>query len=239
MAKSPAASVNSDFDGVLAFLKSHGIISESPSGSLVGLVRKMHRATYSLILWKFRLKRLPDHGKVFVEEIASDALQILPQSLMGYGKTTSLLTRGVVENAMRHLYFLDHRIEFERMNREQKWYLSAEELFQYPAWHPIFIDLEPKFDAVNRLKTLYGNLSASVHGRRVMDLETRTALSKITFEESAFKKHVTNAEACAAGVNFILAALHSPQFDGFQQEDRQIILYSMPPKARKALRGLH
>src|SRR5882762_9425003 len=99
MAKRRIESVARDFTEVLSFLKSRNIIPSTPPGGMVDHARKIHKATYSLMLWRFRLKGLPDHGRVFIEEIASDALQILPQVLMGYGKTSRLLTRGIVENA--------------------------------------------------------------------------------------------------------------------------------------------
>src|SRR6266851_3315275 len=150
MAKRALPSVADDFNGVLDFFKSRRIISQSPPSQLIGGAKKLHRATYSLILWRFRLKNLPEHGQVFIEEIASDALQILPQALMGYGKTTKLLARGVIENTLRHLYFTDHPVEFARMNREKKWYLSIEDLIEYLLSHPTFIETEPKFDAVAR-----------------------------------------------------------------------------------------
>src|SRR5258707_11561346 len=127
----------------------------------------MHRATFNLILWRFRLSGLPTHGQVFIEEIASDALQILPQILMGYGKTAKLLTRGIVENTLRHLYFSDHPIEFGRMNSEPKWYVKMEELFEYAKIHPILRQTERKFDAMSRLSSLHSELSAGVHGRQV------------------------------------------------------------------------
>ena len=67
---------------------------------MVRIARTIHGNTYSLILWRFRLRGLPEHAKVFIEEIASDALQILPQIMMGYSKTAKLLIRGISENGL-------------------------------------------------------------------------------------------------------------------------------------------
>src|SRR5712671_4757978 len=119
MSRRKIRSISDDFDAVMQFLAERGTISHAPSASLKANARKIHEATYSLILWRFRLQRLPDHGKTFIHEVASDALQILPQVLMGYGKTATLLARGVIENTLRHIYFSDHPIEFARMNRDK------------------------------------------------------------------------------------------------------------------------
>lgn len=238
MAKRSGPSVAQDFKRVIAFLTTKGIIPTEPPQALVSTARRIHRATYSLILWRFRIKGLPGRSRVFLEEVGSDALQILPQSLMGYGKTTRLLIRGIIENAFRHIYFADHQIEFDRMNREKKWYLEMDELFFYPSIHPSLLDLERKFDAVNRLRTLYDELSAAVHGRRVSNLEMRAALRKIAFEQGAFDMDAQLIERCAGPTNFLLAAFHSVAFNGFNAEERRTILTTLPAAARRTLTGL-
>jgi hypothetical protein len=179
---------------------------------------------------------LPQCGKVFLEEIASDALQILLQILMGYSKTAKLLTRGIIENTLRHIYFIDHPIEFQRMNRERKWYLTIEALIEYGKAHPIFIDTEPKFDAFNQISSLYSDLSAGIHGRTVRDLETRTALRRITYDAGAAEKEAELLKRCVEAVNFLLGMLHRDAVAGFKNDDRSIILRSMPNKARQVRR---
>lgn len=238
MANRAIPSVADDFKGVFAFFQRKGIVPADPLPEIVAAAKRMHFATYSLILWRFRLEGLPEHGQVFIEEIASDALQIMPQALMGYGKTAKLLVRGVIENCLRHVYFIDHPIEFARMNREGKWYMSFDDLSGYPLIHPSFLATEAKFDAINRMKTLYNQLSAGVHGRRVQDLEMRIALDKIVFSQDVFEEHVGFVERCAEAANFVLAILHLEQARHFQQEDRRIILRTLPTGARQILAGI-
>ncbi|MEH2480617.1 hypothetical protein V1282_003974 [Nitrobacteraceae bacterium AZCC 2146] len=232
MSKRPIPTVADDFAQVTSFLKERNIISAHPAASLLVNAKHIHSFTYSLILWRFRLRNLPEHSKVFVEEIASDALQILPQILMGYGKTSKLLIRGIVENALRHVYFSDHPIEFGRMNRDKKWYLSVTELCDYAKIHPLFVKTEPKFAAVAQLISLYSDLSGGVHGRSVRDLEMRSALSKIAYDDDAAKQEVEKLKRCAEAVNFILAIFHADKVRAFAAEDRRIILRSMPAHAR-------
>jgi hypothetical protein len=234
MAKRVIPSVADDFASVLSFLKGRSIVPHSPSTALVENAKRIHLVTYSLILWRFRLQGLPNHGKVFVEEIASDALQILPQILMGYGKTAKLLTRGIVENVLRHVYFSDHTVEFERMNREPKWYMGVSDLFDYAKIHPILLRTEKAFDAINRLSTLHNELSAGIHGRQVRDLEMRVALNKIAYSDQAANKEARLIESCAASANFLLAVFHRKRMASFGQEDRRIILRTMPARARQA-----
>jgi hypothetical protein len=225
--------VDADFISVLAFLKDCGIIPKSAPSVLIDSAKNIHRVTHSLILWRFRLTGVPEHGRAFVEEIASDALQILPQVLMGYSKTAKLLTRGIIENTLRHLYFSDHPVEFARMNRDAKWFMTIESLLEYARTHPVFLVSEKRFDALNRLGSLYSDLSAGVHGRTVQDLEMRIALNKIAYEERAAKQQVKLAERCAEAANFLLAMFHREKMSAFPTEDRRAILRTLPPRARQ------
>lgn len=234
MARRKIRSVESDFQAVISFLKGRGIVPESAPQTLIECARKIHRSTYSLILWRFRLNRLPNHSKVFIDEIASDALQVLPQVMQGYGKTTNLLIRGIIENTLRHLYFADHPIEFGRMNQSGKWFLTMDNLFEYPKIHPDLVRGEKAFDSLDQLSSLYSDLSAGVHGRTVRDLEMRTALEKIQYTAAEAKKHTQWIEKCAGNVNFTLAIFHRHRMLGFQEEDRRVILRTMPKRARSA-----
>ena len=232
MAKQPITTVAEDFTGVVDFLTAKGIIPLRPPRPLLTTAAQIHRATYSLILWRFRIKSAFERCTVFLDEIASDALQILPHALQGFTKTTRLLIRGVVENTLRHVYFSDHPVEFARMNSRAKWYLGVDDLFANFGFHPLYDGLEAKFDAVNKLKTLYDDLSATVHGRRVVDLEMRIALNKINFDQASFEATASLVDRCAVAANFLLAVFHRDALHHFVPDDRKAILHTLPPQAR-------
>lgn len=238
MARRSIPSLDAEFANVMSFLKNRVFIANDQSEAITESAKRIHRATHSLILWRFRLKGLPIHGRVFVDEIASDALQILPQSLMGYGKTAKLLTRGIIENTLRHLYFSDHPVEFARMNASAKWYISVSDLFEYAKHHPSFLDLETRFDAIGRLSNLYDDLSAGVHGRTVVDLEMRVALNKIKCDVDQLKSQTNMVERAAEGANFLIAVFHGKQLHAFLPDERRIILRTLPPTARQLWKAL-
>lgn len=238
VAKEVIPSVTRDLEGVLVFLQGVNLVPQHPGKELLVGIKKLHRATYSLIFWRFRLQRIPQYGRPFLEEIASDALQVLPHALAGYVKTTHLLTRGIIENTLRYLYFIDHPIEYQLMNSGKKWYLEPRELFEYATGHPQLEHVETKFGALGKLKSLYSDLSGSIHGRRVEDLEMRVALNKIVFEQKALDQHVGFVERCAEAVNFVLYAFHVQKVRAFQAEDRRIILRTISAPGRQILSNL-
>jgi hypothetical protein len=236
MAARPAiTSISRDFQSVIGFFAGRSLVPDNLTPMALSVGRDLHATTYSLLLWRFRLKGLRDCGRVFVQELASDALQILPQALMGYTKTTKLLTRGLIENALRHVYFADHPIEFQRMNADPKWYVPMSELREYALRHPLFEETEPRFPAVANLNRLYGELSGGVHGSRVDDLEMRVALNKIALSEAVLRAQTKSVRQTAESVNFLLATFHNLQFRRLQTEDRRAVLQTLTRRAKKAL----
>jgi hypothetical protein len=154
--------------------------------------------------------------------------------MLGYDKTTKLLIRGVIENCLRHIYFIDHRIEFHRMNQDTKWYIPVEQLFDYAKIHPTFYHSEQTFDALSRLKGLYGELSAGVHGRSVSDLEVRDALEKLVYDQKDADLNVKLLKRCAECANFALSVFHKRAMQTFPSQDRSLLLRTMPSQARRA-----
>ena len=134
---------------------------------------------------------------------------------------------------LRHIYFADHPIEFERLNCERKWYLTIEQLCDYAKLHPVILRTEPRFDAVNQISSLYSELSAGVHGRAVKDLEMRIALQKIIYDQVTAALEANFLRRCAESTNFLLAMFHRDRVRAFQAEDRRIILRTMPVRARQ------
>lgn len=233
MSRRPIPSVASDLTDVIRHLESLKPIPSTLTPHMAQTAKKIHACTYSLILWRFRLRVAPACAMPFAEEIASDALQVLPQILMGYSKTAKLLIRGIIENTLRFIYFYDHPVEFRIMNAEAKWYVGVDKLFDYMRTHPDFKQTEPRFDAINRAQSVYDELSAGVHGRRVIDLETRNALKQITYESVGAAQGAELIRKCCEASNFLLAIRNRAEMRAFSIEERRIILRTFPKEARE------
>ncbi len=222
-----------DFAEVMALFSERGIIPVTPPKELLDTAEEIHQCTYALILWRFRLGELPMHSSIFLDELSSDALQILPQVLMGYDKTAGLLIRGIIENALRHLYFSDHPVEFARLNRDKKWYVGMDTLLDYAKHHYDFVVTEQKYDAISKMNSLYSSMSEVVHGRTVHHLELREALSQIAYDQNLANRHAKNVVKSTQAVNFLLAIYHRRALRDFSNDDRSFLLRSMPPEARR------
>ncbi len=175
---------------------------------------------------------------MYVVELASDALQVIPQALAGYQKSVSLLMRSLIESLMRHVYFSDHPVEYARAHRNTEWHVPIRDLIEYLFHLPRLEDLRKKFDAPVHVKDLYAGLSTRVHAARVDRMEMRSALASIAFDESVFAKQVESFAKCTEVANFVLSAFHTDRVRRFPPAHRQIIVNTIGTQGRRALSGV-
>ncbi len=224
--------LNADYEEVTRVLASD--MHLSVPHEIEGAVKRCHRLTYSLCLWPYRLKRLPPHSKPYLQEMASDAVQYIPQLLSGYSKTTSLLTRCITEDVLRHIYFKDHPIEFIRDNAVEEWHMSIKDLFEYALHHPTLSIADKKQRPIADLKTVYSELSRAVHASKVVHHEMRRALADIKMSPDAVRKHAALLERTTGAANFALMILHREQFHRWAPAERAIVLRTLPQPYRQA-----
>jgi hypothetical protein len=228
----------SDFDMARSHLELKGFFRQNASDHYIRYARELHNYTFSLFNWKFLIRNMPGHKRAFLEEIASDALQIMPIALMGFKKPTIILIRGILENTLRHVYFSDHPVEFERTNSAAKWYLNNEYLFEYIRAHPYYLDVEKRFDAINRMKTLYDELSAVIHSRKLSNLEMRKGLVDIEYDENTFRQLTSLVKRTSECCNFILCIYYRDKFNRIPIHFRSIITRTIPQEGRRVLAGI-
>lgn len=230
--------VESDFLSVMNRLRSQGDLAVSFNAQWLGHYRSIHKLSFSLIWWKFRIQAKSVHRKVYVSEMASDALQILPMVSVGYFKAACLLCRGVIENCLRHIYFSDHPVEFQRLNMEKEWYVSVRQLFDYLAEHPQLSHLRDSYDAYADLKSTYSDLSTVVHGTKLQHMQLHAGLMQIKPSINQAKLIEQHLKKVSQAVNFLFVAYHTTVFRRRTLDDREIILSVLPSSAKNAISRL-
>lgn len=202
-----------------------------------GHLRRIHHLCYSLMLWSHRIDDLPPRGQAFLDELRAEALQILPHCLDGYAKTPLLLMRCCIESAVKHAYFWDHQIEYERYGTDD-FKLPPRESWDYLGKHPLLKSLQPQWDCNNKLSSCYGQISLHIHGTRSFQEAPLRMLGEIELSPETLQQQLAFLEQAAANINFLLAAIQRGRLERFDDEYRAILLRTMPSEARAALVGI-
>jgi len=117
--------------------------------------------------------------------------------------------------------------------------LEMKDLLEYAKEHPDYVVLEPKFDALAKLRSLYSRTVRRGSRGKVSNLEMRAALSHIKFDKTAATKDAVSLEKVVEACNFMLAIYHREQLRRFAEADRRAILHSMSRKARQVYGDFH
>lgn len=196
--------------------------------------KRAHHLSYSLMLWSYRLDGVLPRAYEFTVELASEAMQFLPHCLDGYTRTPLLLARCVIENALRHIYFLDHPVELARFMANE-YSVSPSELLTYIGEHPDFRDAQTQFDGRADLSSSYGELSEHIHGARALHEDIRLSPEEIVFDPAIFRQQVEIFSRATRACNFALAMIHCVRMRAWVARDRAIVLRTIPRAARLAI----
>ena len=237
MVASYRALLRSDFESVREYLTSINRWPSTIDATAEGFLRRVHHLSYSMMLWSDRIIDLPKRGQVFLDELRAESLQILPHCIDGYAKTPLLLMRCCVESAVKHAYFVDHQIEFERHGQDA-FTLNATDGFDYLRKHPFLNTVCATWKCVDRLSSSYGQLSQHIHGTRSFQEAPLRLLGEIEMSSDVLLSQLKVLENVTASINFLIAVIQRHRLSEFDEDYRAILLRTMPKEARASLTGI-
>lgn len=111
----------------------------------VSHIKKYHKFIYVLsLIIKKNCDSKSENSCAFLMEIISDLLVNVSLSIKGYLNVSRIIKRRIIENFYNHIYYIDHPIELECLNRGKNDYVPIISLKEYFKSHPQIIDLSDK-----------------------------------------------------------------------------------------------
>lgn len=177
--------------------------------------KRAHKSVYSLCLWSHEFSSAPIHQKVFLDELRSDILQSFPMALLGFKKPAALLLRSAIEDLLRHIYYFDHEIEFERLEKSPSSYERMNDLWQYAKKHPRLEKLFEKSKAIDLLENNYAVFSRFVHSTSICHMNLTKSLSEIGFDAEFFEDFGKKVLNLARNIHFVLFSFYRKSLVSF------------------------
>lgn len=218
-----------------AFFKEHSVYPDSQVAYIAAAFKRAHKAVYGLCLWSHEFVQSPIHQRVFLEELRSDILQSIQMALIGFKKPVALLLRSAIEDLLRHIYYYDHQIEFEKLEKKPSSYVKIDDLWQYAKKHPRLEKLFEKSKSVDLLENYYAVFSRFVHSTSTSHMNLTKSLSEIGFDGEFFKEYVEKVSDLAANIHFILFAFYQKALDSFSPPWKSFLLDMIPKTHRRLL----
>lgn len=234
----PLNFLEKDFEDLKKFLIKKRLIStDEPTEILIDL-KHVHKVCYSFALWDHNLAKIKYNGRVFLKEIKSDAIQSIPLLLLGFKKPVSILLRGIIENSLKHVYFIDHPVEFEWLTSKFKYFPTMGDLYDYTKSHPSLKNVIEKIDIVDVLKQKYIKSSMLVHSRDVSHMQLVKSLSSIKRDEEFIKDYKSDLVDVGNVINLMFGQIHKKRFNRFNQFSQETILNCMNRKTKRIFHGI-
>lgn len=218
-----------------AFFKKRSAFPDTQGSDMIIAFKRAHKAVYGLCIWSHEFAHSPIHQRVFLDELRSDALQSIHMALIGFKKPVALLLRSVTEDLLRHVYYYDHQIEFEKLEKKPSSYVKTSDLWQYIKKHPRLEKLFEKSKSIDLLENYHAIFSRFVHSSSTTHMNLTKSLSEIGFEKEFFKDYVEKVSALAGTIHFVLFAFYEKALDSFNPPWKNFLIDMIYKPYRKFL----
>lgn len=163
-------------------------------------VERFETAGLRLAIWSKQFEIIEgkeNQAICFVREMqAAGHLAVTATALACYKLAASGL-RTVVETALYYSYFRNHPAELATLLRDDKWYVSKQDVVDYHLTHtPGFSDLQKKFPLGAILNPWYSRMSAIIHGQVPGVWHSQKAISQIAPNSLLMSEVVKEFEEC-------------------------------------------
>jgi hypothetical protein len=226
-----------DKEELLAYLKEINLYSDEKQNEIKEDLIEVHKNIYSLCLWITEFDGCPINQKIYLEQIRSDAIQSLYLSLLGFKKPVKLLLRGMIEDILNHVYYYDHKIEYERLETEASYYQDLGILWDYIKKHPRMKIILDQTEVYSMLKQYYSELSKFVHSSTTKHMDKINTIDDVNYDVEFYKEYKKEINNIACCINFILFVFYKVNVE-YKSELYTHILRFMPENHKKALASI-
>lgn len=209
---------------ITVLLEKKILLQDNPE--TIAMIKKIYNIIFPFLIWDHNLKYLPNGCKSFLREIRSDCITSMLLALMGYNKASMHALRSIIENAIRLIYFKDHKIEYLNLlqSDQGKSGITFEFLFNYIKDHPDIGLHAKKLKIIDNLKNSYSRTSSYVHAATVNFMDLSQVINSIKFNQTFFNLYIKELKLISVYTNALLSLLFYNKFRKFDSKQRKIIL---------------
>lgn len=228
--------VDNDFRDLLQFLKTNLNITLNKEKE--ACLKKIHKNIFSICVLESELSKEGNINNFFLSEVRSDAIKILPLISMGFQKPIFLLTRSMVENVFKHIFYEDHPIEYNLLEVELKDRPTFEDLFIYLSKHPLFRENRKIQDTLSKIKNEYANLSRYIHTSNKEFASSKKFLSELKINDNKMKKYSNLLSGLVNNLLLILLIFHKKDLPKVNSEYKKFLLINLSKSNKRIFHNI-
>ena len=225
---------DTDFKDFRSFLLKKQMASNDWLNSNLKKLRAFHGTALSFAIWDHCLRTKAPNQTYFMKETRSDCINSVFAVFTGSRKAANALLRGIIESILRHIYYVDHPIEFQVLMQDEE-YMQFRELLQYARKHPILSKTIREGTCLQDLERTYKTSSKYVHAHSLKFMQLSKALEEVEFNQRFFDWYVKKLVNVASNLNLLLILIHHEEFSTMSRDFRRAIMRTISKKNKKIL----
>lgn len=171
----------------------------------VPIVERFEVASLRLAIWSKQFENIEgteNQAICFVREMQTASHLAVTATALACYKLAASGLRTVVETALYYSYFRTHPTELATLLRDDKWYVSKQEILDYHMTHTAgFGDLQKKLPVGSILNPWYSRMSAIIHGQIPGAWHSQRAISQIAPNTELMSAVASELEQCVSIVD--------------------------------------
>lgn len=199
---------------------------------------QLHSALIPFVVIRHRSREETDAGSLFIQSMASDAVQVFPLLIGGFKKSIALSFRGILESALRYIYYIDHPIEYRKLVCAPFDYMKWSDLLDYASSHPDLLPYLANHDAIAEAKGMYSTLSKYVHGQSPDYSDINSYIVDYKYTPELLEWVLPLARSVAQSTVYLLLALSTRMLEKAPGEERRAVLGVLDATQKGALSRL-
>jgi len=196
------------------------------------LVARFEAAGLRLAIWSKQFENIDgkdNQAICFVREMQTAGHLAVTATALACYKLAAAGLRTVVETALYYSYFRTHSVELATLLRDDKWYVSKQEIIDYHMAHTAgFSEMQKKFPVTSILNPWYSKMSAIVHGQIPGAWHSQRSISQIKPNTELMEVVIQELEECVRIVDRLF----------FTTVGRDLWQYFSPSAKKSLLNGL-
>jgi hypothetical protein len=145
------------------------------------------------------------------------------------------LLRSTIEDALRHIFYYDHVVEFEKLEQSPSSYETMNELWQYSKTHPRLEKTFERSKAIDFLENKYAVFSKYVHSGDTSHMNLTNSLSKVEFDKQFFEEYSKEVLTLAGYLNFSLFKFYQKTIACFNPPWKNYVISMIKPSLRRLI----
>lgn len=196
--------IEEDYSNFIKYLINNNICPEENKQLIEKNIKNIHFYIYSICMWSNAYDNEIIHKHIYLTQMRSDAIQSLYLSLIGFQKPVKLLLRNLIEDLLNHIYYYDHKIEYERLNYDKKFYNNISDLWEYLKNHPDLKNIINKNESMSNIKQKYSELSKYVHSQNTEHMHNINTIDELKFNINFFNEYMKEIIQIIDCINYFL-----------------------------------